>query len=161
MESLDVERTQVNYEPAASTMRFDENGCAVRLPVRSVNPSKKWKTTLIDLQILSLLASIPMNGYELRKSFFQTFGVKISFGTIYPRLRYFERLNVIKPTTLNRPSGTCKIQYGLTSKGKADLRIGLNLFREILSTMEELVHESYSTTNKQVVTGSQILEQEI
>jgi DNA-binding PadR family transcriptional regulator len=154
MELLRIEKEHTNYQLAAQ-LTFGVN-----------DPSKNWKIKLFDLQILSLLASTPMSGYTLRKSFFSTFGVKISFGTIYPRLRYFEQLKVIKPVMVDRPSGVYKVQYDLTPKGRADLVIGLKSFREVLNMIEGLAHGYFSRTNTQgnmetLVTGSQTLELEI
>ena len=67
---------------------------------------------------LSLLDAIPMTGYGIKKYFLSYFGINISFGTLYPRLKYFEKLEIIKPTIVCRSRGTSGIFYELTVKGK-------------------------------------------
>jgi DNA-binding PadR family transcriptional regulator len=103
---------------------------------KNANSTKTWKITMTDLQILSLLESHPMTGYAVRKSLLSHFGIKISFGTLYPRLRYFERLRMLKPTKIDLSSGGLGIQYELTEKGKVDLEMGLKYLQKTFSMIE-------------------------
>jgi DNA-binding PadR family transcriptional regulator len=113
--------------------------------VKNLGPSRTWKITFADLQLLSLLASLPMTGYALRKSFIESFGVKISFGTLYPRLRTYEILEMVKSTKINRPPRAPVIEYELTGKGKVNLEIALRTYREILKTIDKLAENLFST----------------
>jgi DNA-binding PadR family transcriptional regulator len=97
-----------------------------------------WKITLADLQILSLLDAIPMTGYGIKKYFLSYFGINISFGTLYPRLKYFEKLEIIKPTIVYRSRGTSGIFYELTAKGKTELELGWKYFQKTLELTKDL-----------------------
>jgi len=138
MELLANTDTGSNIEVAKASQTISENGFGDWELTKIKVPPKTWRITLADLQILSLLASIPMTGYALRKSLFSSFGTKISFGTLYPRLRYLEKLSVIRSTKINRFSGGWGIKYELTVKGKAELRTGLRSFQDSLSIIDEL-----------------------
>ena len=101
----------------------------------------EWKITLADLQILSLLEATPMTGYGLKKYFLSYFGIKISFGTLYPRLKYFKKLKIIKPTIVHQSRGTSGIFYELTAKGKTELELGWKYFQKTLDLTEDLRRE--------------------
>ena len=100
-----------------------------------------WKITLADFQILSLLDAIPMTGYGIKKYFLSYFGINISFGTLYPRLKYFEKLEIIKPTIVYRSRGTSGIFYELTAKGKTELELGWKYFQKTLELTKDLRRE--------------------
>jgi DNA-binding PadR family transcriptional regulator len=102
------------------------------------NSGTAWKITLADLQILSLLEAIPMTGYGIKKYFLSYFGINISFGTLYPRLKYFEKLEIIKPTIVYRSRGTSGIYYELTAKGKTELELGWKYFQKTLELTRDL-----------------------
>ena len=57
-------------------------------------------TLMLELAVLGLLAEQPLHGYELKKRLSETLGPLwgISFGSLYPALRRFERAGAIEET---------------------------------------------------------------
>jgi len=98
-----------------------------------------WKMGFLDLQILSLLCSLPMTGYCLRKNLHLRFGIWISFGTLYPHLRFLERIQVLSSSSKSRTPTSEVITYELTARGRMDLRRGLASFQNSINVVEELV----------------------
>ena len=99
-----------------------------------------WKMGFLDLQILSLLCSLPMTGYCLRKNLHLRFGIWISFGTLYPHLRFLEKIQVLSSSSKSRtPTSAEVITYELTAIGRADLRRGLASFQNSINIVKELV----------------------
>jgi len=94
--------------------------------------------TFVDLVILSLLESFPMTGYALRKMLVSQFGMKTSYGTLYPRLKSLQKSGIIKYTDNTgllaaRKSG---INYELTPSGKKVFDSNLRLFQEFLKRVQ-------------------------
>ena len=94
----------------------------------------------VDLQILSLLHAQRLTGYSIRKNLNARFGILISFGTLYPRLKFLERIHVLKSVVANRTtSATSVITYELTEKGMDDLKSGLVAYESSLRKMEQIL----------------------
>jgi DNA-binding PadR family transcriptional regulator len=94
--------------------------------------------TFVDLVMLSLLDSFPMTGYALRKLLVSQFGLKTSYGTLYPRLKSLQKSGIIKYSEVAgvlaaRRSG---ISYELTPSGKKVLNSNLRLFQEFLKRIQ-------------------------
>lgn len=67
---------------------------------------------LLDLIILICLKEIPLSGYDIVSLIHNLFGILLSPGTVYPRLRFLENLGLIE-----RIKGEEKRIFKLTSKG--------------------------------------------
>ena len=94
----------------------------------------------VDLQILSLLHTQRLTGYSIRKNLNARFGILISFGTLYPRLKFLERIHVLKSVVANRTtSATSVVTYELTEKGMDDLKSGLVAYESSLRKMEQIL----------------------
>lgn len=94
----------------------------------------------MDLQILSLLRAQRLTGYSIRKNLNARFGILISFGTLYPRLKFLERIQVLKSVVTNRSTSSSSIvKYELTEKGMDDLRSGLVAYESSLRKMEQIL----------------------
>jgi len=103
-----------------------------------------WKMGFLDLQILSLLSTFPMTGYCLRKNLHFRFGTWISFGTLYPHLKFLERIHVLSSSSKSRtPTSSEVITYDLTEKGRGDLRRGLRTYQRSIKIVEELAGDFY------------------
>jgi DNA-binding PadR family transcriptional regulator len=94
--------------------------------------------SFLDLVILSLLDSAPMTGYVLKKRLAAQYRLKASFGTLYPRLKTFEKKGVLQTSERNgefasRASGT---NYLLTKPGKKLLLEGLQNFERFLEKIK-------------------------
>jgi DNA-binding PadR family transcriptional regulator len=94
--------------------------------------------TLVDLAMLSLLDSVPMTGYALRKMLVSQFGLKTSYGTLYPRLKSLEKSGIIKYSDNIRLFSARKsgISYELTPNGKQVFAFNLRLFQEFLKRVQ-------------------------
>ena len=102
---------------------------------------RSWRMAFVDLQILSLLHSRRMTGYSIRKNLNSRFGILISFGTLYPRLKFLERIQVLKAIVESRPpSSSTVVTYELTPKGVMDLRTGLVSYENSIRTMVEILN---------------------
>ena len=67
---------------------------------------------LLDLIILICLKEIPLSGYDIISSIHDLFGILLSPGTVYPRLRFLENLGLIE-----RIEREEKRIFRVTSKG--------------------------------------------
>lgn len=91
-----------------------------------------------DLVVLSMLESVPMTGYVIKKRLFVQYRLKVSYGTLYPRLRYLEERGIIRNSNVAgefaaRKSGT---NYGLTRDGKKVLDRNLRTFQGFLGRID-------------------------
>jgi DNA-binding PadR family transcriptional regulator len=85
--------------------------------------------SFLDLIILHLLDSAPVTGYLLRKRLASQFGLKSSYGTIYPRLKSFEKDQLIRIfTTRQSVEKSFGVNYELTPYGKSILARNLYAF---------------------------------
>lgn len=101
---------------------------------------RSWRMAFVDLQILSLLHSQRLTGYSIRKNLNTRFGILISFGTLYPRLKFLERSHVLRSVVASRsPNSPGVVTYELTDKGMDDLKTGLVSYQNSLRTMEEIL----------------------
>lgn len=102
---------------------------------------RSWRMAFVDLQILSLLHSHRMTGYSIRKNLNSRFGILISFGTLYPRLKFLEKIQVLKAIVESRPpNSSTVVTYELTPKGVNDLRTGLVTYENSIRTMVEILN---------------------
>jgi DNA-binding PadR family transcriptional regulator len=109
-------------------------------PVMIEAPRRSWRMAFVDLQILSLLHSQRLTGYSIRKNLNARFGILISFGTLYPRLKFLERVQVLKSVVVGRSSSSSSVvKYELTEKGMDDLRSGLITYESSLRKMEQIL----------------------
>ncbi len=103
-------------------------------------PRRSWRMAFVDLQILALLHSQRLTGYSIRKNLNARFGILISFGTLYPRLKFLERIQVLRSIIESRsPHSPGVVTYELTEKGADDLRTGLVSYQNSLRTMRQIL----------------------
>ena len=82
---------------------------------------------VIDIQLLYLVHKGPVSGYDLRRNMQKRFNVRLSYGTIYPHLRNFERRNLVLGSWSTKTNGRSKKKfYTITEQGKATLRESLS-----------------------------------
>src|SRR5579872_1946635 len=104
------------------------------------SPRRSWRMAFVDLQILSLLHSQRLTGYSIRKNLNSRFGILISFGTLYPRLKFLERIQVLRSVVASRSSASSSVvTYELTDKGMDDLKTGLVAYQSSLKKMEQIL----------------------
>jgi DNA-binding PadR family transcriptional regulator len=98
------------------------------------------KLGLNDLRVLSLLYGRPMTVYSLRRELIHSFGVKTSFGTLYPQLRLFEDLKIVIGTWDQRKHTYCLTQTGMIEviNGVRSLLDTGNLMHSMIHTAREL-----------------------
>jgi DNA-binding PadR family transcriptional regulator len=83
---------------------------------------------VIDLQLLYLLSESPSSGYALNKKMLKEFGLKISYGTLYPKLAYFEKAGILSSSwQRNDPDSASPVAkrkriYRLTEYGQGILK---------------------------------------
>jgi len=122
-----------NEEP--NDIAQTNHNSAVIEPIR-----RSWRMAFVDLQILSLLHTQRLTGYSIRKNLNTRFGILISFGTLYPRLKFLEKVQVLKSAVATRsPNSPGVVTYELTQKGIDDLRTGLVSYQNSLRTMEQIL----------------------
>ena len=76
---------------------------------------------LLDLLLLSRLWVRPMGGYELKKEMMREFGMRLSFGTIYPHLKNLENSRLIT-LEVEVPDRKRRNIYRLTAEGTNALK---------------------------------------
>jgi DNA-binding PadR family transcriptional regulator len=95
--------------------------------------------SLLDVEILFLLRLSPHNGYSLRKAIFEAFGMKISFGTLYPHLKALEKSGIIaaqqKPGQSGRNGQRSRVLQ-LTRKGRFEFEREIRSISMLLSAVE-------------------------
>ena len=77
---------------------------------------------VIDIQLLYFVLKGPVSGYDIRRNMQKRFHVTLSYGTIYPHLRNFERRNLVLGSWSATTGRSKKKIYTITQKGKATLR---------------------------------------
>lgn len=127
--------------PATLTEEKDEfQGSSTSGTVLLESPRRSWRMAFVDLQILSLLHCQRLTGYSIRKNLNSRFGILISFGTLYPRLKFLEKIHVLRSVVASRSSSaTSVVTYELTEKGIEDLRMGLIAYQNSLRQMEQIL----------------------
>jgi DNA-binding PadR family transcriptional regulator len=129
---------------AETERKADYDGSIIHSSEQSaveVNRRRSWRMAFVDLQILALLHSQQLTGYSIRKNLNARFGILISFGTLYPRLKFLERIQVLKSIIVSRsPHSPGVVTYELTEKGVEDLRTGLVTYQNSLLTMRQILN---------------------
>jgi DNA-binding PadR family transcriptional regulator len=93
---------------------------------------------LLDLLMLSRLWTRPMGGYELKKEMMREFGMRLSFGTIYPHLKNLEKSRMIR-LELDPPSRKKKNLYRLTPEGLSALKFSTLAIIKIANTLRPIL----------------------
>jgi DNA-binding PadR family transcriptional regulator len=82
---------------------------------------------VIDIQLLYLVHKGPVSGYDLRRNMQKRFKVRLSYGTIYPHLRNFERRNFVLGSWSTKTNGRSRKKiYTITQNGEVMLRESLS-----------------------------------
>lgn len=95
---------------------------------------------ILRLEMLSLLHTKPLTGYELRKSIKSSFNHEISFGTLYPNLASLERLGLIQGrwVSLGENQLRRKRIFTLTDSGKGFLTQNLEKLHKLTESMQKM-----------------------
>jgi DNA-binding PadR family transcriptional regulator len=93
---------------------------------------------LLDILLLSRLWAKPMGGYELRKELLKEFGVKVSFGTLYPHLKNLEKSECIFEQPAD-PIRSRKKAYRLTKLGENSLKYNALAIMKIANTLRPIL----------------------
>jgi DNA-binding PadR family transcriptional regulator len=95
---------------------------------------------ILRLEMLSLLHTKPLTGYELRKNIKSSFNHEISFGTLYPNLASLERLGLIqgKWVSLGENQLRRKRIFTLTDSGKGFLSENLDKLNKLMESMQKM-----------------------
>jgi PadR family transcriptional regulator len=95
---------------------------------------------ILRLEMLSLLHTKPLTGYELRKSIKASFNHEISFGTLYPNLASLERLGLIQGrwVSLGENQLRRKRIFTLTDVGKNFLTENLEKLNKLTGIMQKM-----------------------
>jgi DNA-binding PadR family transcriptional regulator len=95
---------------------------------------------ILRLEMLSLLHTKPLTGYELRKSIKFSFNHEISFGTLYPNLASLERLGLIQGrwVSLGENQLRRKRIFTLTDSGRTFLTENLEKLHKLAESMQRM-----------------------
>jgi PadR family transcriptional regulator PadR len=95
---------------------------------------------ILRLEMLSLLHTKPLTGYELRKNIKFSFNHEISFGTLYPNLASLERLGLIQGrwVSLGENQLRRKRIFTLTDSGRAFLTDNLEKLHKLTESMQKM-----------------------
>ncbi len=95
---------------------------------------------ILRLEMLSLLHTKPLTGYELRKSIKFSFNHEISFGTLYPNLASMERLGLIQGrwVSLGENQLRRKRIFTLTDSGRSFLTENLEKLHKLTESMQRM-----------------------
>jgi DNA-binding PadR family transcriptional regulator len=95
---------------------------------------------ILRLEMLSLLHTKPLTGYELRKNIKASFNHEISFGTLYPNLASLERLGLIqgKWVSLGENQLRRKRIFTLTDIGREFLSDNLDKLHKLTESMQKM-----------------------
>jgi DNA-binding PadR family transcriptional regulator len=88
--------------------------------------------------ILSLLMKDERTGYKLHKLLITEFEVRKGFGTIYPRLYYLQEEKMLYSNLEGR---TRSCRYGLTQKGREQVKTTVRKLRMTVDKMQALVND--------------------
>ena len=73
--------------------------------------------SLLDVQLLRLVASQPMWGYKIKKTVETDFGIKLRHGALYPMLNRLEKEGFLT-SEKQRHAGRARKVYKATAKGR-------------------------------------------
>jgi DNA-binding PadR family transcriptional regulator len=123
-----VSLSEISVPSQESVARISSNGASDRMP------------DILRLEMLSLLHTKPLTGYELRKSIKASFNHEISFGTLYPNLASLERLGLIqgKWVSLGENQLRRKRIFTLTDSGKGFLTENLDKLHRLTESMQKM-----------------------
>jgi DNA-binding PadR family transcriptional regulator len=95
---------------------------------------------ILRLEMLSLLHTKPLTGYELRKNIKASFNHEISFGTLYPNLASLERLGLIQGrwVSLGENQLRRKRIFTLTDSGIGFLTDNLEKLHKLTESMQKM-----------------------
>ena len=95
---------------------------------------------ILRLEMLSLLHTKPLTGYELRKTIKSSFNHEISFGTLYPNLASLERAGLIHGqwVSLGENQLRRKRIFTLTDQGKNFLTENLSRLNRLTVAMQKM-----------------------
>ena len=95
---------------------------------------------ILRLEMLSLLHTKPLTGYELRKSIKASFNHEISFGTLYPNLASLERLGLIQGRWVSFGENQLRRKriFTLTDMGKNFLTENLEKLKKLTGIMQNM-----------------------
>jgi DNA-binding PadR family transcriptional regulator len=124
--------------------KFSEDPTITRLSeLEELSRSKVLPTVnqrLIVLEIISLLNN-PMSSYELYNELRTKFGLKTSYGTLYPWLRQLERSGILSSELVVRKDRLASQQrkrvYSLTELGKVEFQKSLGALTLIMKRIQE------------------------
>lgn len=111
----------------------------------------EFPLNFLDLIVLSMLESVPMTGYVIKKRLVMQYHLKVSYGTLYPRLKFLEKRGIVRNSAITgefavRKSGT---NYELTIEGKKVLDRNLRLFQNFLGKIDSnAIHSSDAKNSK-------------
>jgi DNA-binding PadR family transcriptional regulator len=96
---------------------------------------------ILRLEMLSLMSTKPLTGYELRKNIRSSFNHEISFGTLYPNLASLERAGLIRGqwVSLGENQLRRKRIFTLTDLGKRFLSENLAKLSSITVSMQKMI----------------------
>ncbi|MHB8567135.1 MAG: PadR family transcriptional regulator [Nitrososphaerales archaeon] len=109
-----------------------------------IRPRIQVARQLVDIEILYLLNFGSKSGYDLRKNLSRSFGIKVSYGTLYPHLHALERSNLITGTWSQKKEQSLepslkKRVYDLTSHGGIILKESIERLFTTAMTMRFLL----------------------
>jgi len=108
-----------------------------KLETHQPSPYTNKVADLLDILLLSRLWMKPMGGYQLRMDLSREFGIRVSFGTLYPHLKNLERSKfTVQESRADRPK---KIVYRLTPLGKSALKLNAIAIIKIANTLRPIV----------------------
>ena len=130
-----------------STTGLVSSASSPRIP----NGSSDRMPDILRLEMLSLLHTKPLTGYELRKSIKASFNHEISFGTLYPNLASLERLGLIQGrwVSLGENQLRRKRIFTLTDTGRGFLSENLEKLHKLTESMQRMNLVSVSSTPQQ------------
>lgn len=116
---------------------------------------------LVDIEILYLLSFGAKSGYELRKLLSAGFGIRVSYGTLYPHLHALEKSNFISGIWSHKEGAAPlkKRVYSLSKEGTAILRDSVKSLGSISMTMQLLTnHVNLNSENTTVVSNANLAQ---
>ena len=103
-----------------------------------IRPAPNKAADLLDILLLSRLWIKPAGGYELRKQLSKEFGIRVSFGTLYPHLKNLEKSKFIDLDEIPRAHSRKKV-FVLTPLGKSALKFNALAIIKIASSLRPII----------------------
>ena len=139
MESIHEDSEDSNVIAEIETQAVNP-AAVTEIHAKTVNNGTDRMPDILRLEMLSLLHTKPLTGYELRKSIKASFNHEISFGTLYPNLASLERLGVIQGrwVSLGENQLRRKRIFTLTDMGKNFLTENLEKLNKLTGIMQKM-----------------------